>query len=316
MLFCEVYTEKNCRTFTGAWFLLMTCTLRFGQWDLTERWNWTDQNILFPVKGQKGDVKVKSFQSHIKETNLFNLRKLLQTISLKQRKKMFLEDLSCWGFFSKPQTFQSAMTTELFSWTQRAKLPFPRAQPRALLAVSSSQPAVLNKPWSGWNTPSSTALLCFQLVGSFPRVPGKEMKSSSQGKDPFPELLIFPYDIFWNTNIPRGGLLVVHESDQIGAVTLVHMLTIIQTFILPVSPPQLLLVFLMAPPRDTWNTSRHTYVLQGVMLYIVIKSRLPLACNIIITNSWLHSFCHCINSISAAISRIRHQIWFLHIISD
>lgn len=114
------------------------------------------------------------------------------------------------------------------------------------------------------------------------------MKSSSQGKDPLPKLLILPFDIFWNTNISRGGSLgngLVHVSDQIGAVTLVHMLTIIQTFIPPVSPPQLLLVFLMAPPRDTWNTSRHTYVLQGVMLYIVIKSRLPLACNIIITNS-------------------------------
>lgn len=145
------------------------------------------------------------------------------------------------------------------------------------------------------------------------------MKSSSQGKDPFPKLLIFPYDIFWNTNISRGGSLgneLVHVSDQIGVVTLVHMLTIIQTFIHPVSPPQLFLVFLMAPPRDTWNTSRHTYVFQGVMLYIVIKSRLPLACNIIITNSWLHSFCHCINSISAAISRIRKQIWFLHIFFD
>lgn len=62
------------------------------------------------------------------------------------------------------------------------------------------------------------------------------MKSSSQGKDPFPELLIFPPDIFWNTNVSRGGLLgneLVHESDQIGLVTLVHMLTIIQNFYSP-----------------------------------------------------------------------------------
>jgi len=51
------------------------------------------------------------------------------------------------------------------------------------------------------------------------------------------------------------------------------MLTIIQTFIHPVSAPQLLLVFLLAPPSDTWNTSRCTYVLQGVMLDIVIREQ-------------------------------------------
>jgi len=49
-------------------------------------------------------------------------------------------------------------------------------------------------------------LFCFQLFERFPKIPGKEMKSSSLGKDLLPKLLISPYDMFWNTNVSRGGL--------------------------------------------------------------------------------------------------------------
>lgn len=147
------------------------------------------------------------------------------------------------------------------------------------------------------------------------------MRSSSQGRDPFPKLLIFLYDMFWNTNLSRGGLfsnmLCSCKWSNWGFITVVHMLTIIQTFMHPVSPPQLLLVFLMAPPSDIWNTSRYMYVFQGVMLYVIREQASfsmryyhnKLTTTHFLTVTILHS-------IYAGISRIRKQIWFLRTTSD
>lgn len=129
--------KKKYRTFTGSWFLFMTCMMGLGQWGLTGQ----TKTFYFQSKGRRVTWKWNSFNLiEKKRISLIWENWIWEDHFLIAEEKILLEDLSCFFLFSKPQTSQSAMTPKLFSLTHRATLPFPRAQPRALLAVSSFGP--------------------------------------------------------------------------------------------------------------------------------------------------------------------------------